>query len=283
MSFDPAIYKVSITAEWQKSAAGWHRWIPLINAWLEDITETMLDEAAVTVGSRVVDIAAGDGGQSVAAARRTGPSGEVLATDIAAEFATITTEVAARESLSHLSAEVMDAESLHGIDDNRFDAAISRLGLMYLPNLHGALREISRVLEPGGRFAAIVFTSPEHTPFFSLPSRIIRSHRGLPAPDPTLPGPFSVGAPGLLLSKFEAAGYRDVRELIVDAPLRFDSAAQCVQWRREASGTVQQMLEGMEESAKSEVWEEIEKALRQYETPSGFESPCQLLICSGQA
>ena len=283
MEFDPVAYKASIAAEWEKTAAGWHRWIPLINAWLEDVTETMLDEAAVTVGSRVVDIAAGDGGQSVAAARRTTPTGEVLATDIAQEFITITNAVAVKENLPQLSAKVMDAESLDQIADDRYDAAISRLGLMYLPDLHTALREMRRVLRPGGRIAAIVFTTAERTPFFSIPTRVIRKRRGLPAPDPTLPGPFSLGAPGLLKAKLAAAGYHDVREQFVEAPLRFASAAECVQWRREASGTVQQMLVGLTDSEKAALWQEIEENLSQFETADGFESPCQLLICSATA
>jgi SAM-dependent methyltransferase len=279
MGFDSVAYKAAVTAEWQRAAHGWHSWIGEINAWLSLATETMLDQAGVKAGSRVIDIAAGDGGQSVAAAVRVGPSGEVLATDIVPDFVELANGVAARMGLTQLSAEVMDAEALR-LADARYDAAISRLGLMYLPDLQKSLGEIKRVLRPGGRLSAIVFTTAEKTPFFSIPVKLIRDRRGLPSPEPGQPGPFSLGAPGVFAGAFETAGYRNVREQVIEAPLRFDSVQACVRWRREASGTMQQMLGGLDDPAREEIWQEIEDALGQFETPQGFESPCELLICS---
>ena len=281
MTFDAAEYKRTIASEWGRAARGWHDWIDRINEWLDTATETMLDEADVKLGSRVIDIAAGDGGQSVAAARRVGALGEVLATDIAPEFVSLANAVASRLGLPQLRAEVMDAEAL-AVPNNCFDSAISRLGLMYLPGLERSLSEISRVLTSGGRFSAIVFTTAEKTPFFSLPVSIIRGRRGLPPPDPGQPGPFSLGARGLLVGRLRAAGYEDVRESVVSAPLRFASAEECLRWRREASGTMQEMLRGLDDAEAEDIWAEILEALRQFETPGGFESPCELLVCSAR-
>ena len=280
MSFDPIAYKQAVKEEWERAAQGWHRWIPAINAWLDVATETMLDQADVKDGGRVIDIAAGDGGQSVSAAGRVGSSGKVLATDIAPEFVKLANAVASRMNLKQLRAEVMDAETLT-LPDDQFDAAISRLGLMYLPNLRKGLSEIKRVLCSGGRISAVVFTTAEKTPFFSIPVKLIREKRGLPSPEPGQPGPFSLGLPGVLAGHLEAAGFQNVRETVLEAPLRFASAKECVQWRREASGTMQQLLNGLDDEAKEKIWDEVEDAMSQFETPTGFESPCELLICSG--
>jgi len=279
MTFDPVAYKQAITQEWERAAQGWHRWIPTINAWLEEATETMLDQAIIKEGGRVIDIAAGDGGQSVAAAQRVGSSGEVLATDITPEFVKLANAVASKTGLTQLKGEVMDAESLT-VPDNQYDAAISRLGLMYLPNLQKGLSEIKRVLRPGGRVSAIVFTTAEKAPFFSIPVKLIRERRGLPSPEPGQPGPFSLGTPGVLAQNLVKAGFQDTQEQVIEAPLRFVSAEECVRWRREASGTIQQMLTGLDDQKKGKIWKEIEEALRQFETAAGFESPCELLICS---
>jgi len=279
MAFDPVAYKQAVKDEWGRAAQGWHEWIPTINVWLASATEMMLDHAGTVAGSRVIDIAAGDGGQSISAAERVGPTGEVLATDIAPEFVELANAVASRMSLTQLKAEVMDAEALT-VPDNHFDAAISRLGLMYLPDLQKGLLEIKRVLRPGGRLSAVVFTTAEKTPFFSIPVKLIRDKRGLPPPEPGQPGPFVLGTPGLLAGNLKAAGYQDVREQVVEAPLRFASAEECVRWRREASGTMQQMLSGLDEDAKEGIWTEVTDAMRQFETRDGFESPCELLICS---
>src|SRR5690349_23124314 len=83
MAFDPQLYKTTTRTQWQDAAAAWHRWGPTIEDWLAAATDRMLDAAGVTTGSRVLDVAAGAGGQTLAAARRAGPTGHVLATDIA--------------------------------------------------------------------------------------------------------------------------------------------------------------------------------------------------------
>src|SRR5690242_3642789 len=80
MAFDPQLYKTTTRTQWQDAAAAWHRWGPTIEDWLAAATDRMLDAAGVTTGSRVLDVAAGAGGQTLAAARRAGPTGHVLAT-----------------------------------------------------------------------------------------------------------------------------------------------------------------------------------------------------------
>lgn len=209
-----------------------------------------------------------------------GNIGSVLATDIAPEFVKLANSVASTMGLAQLKAAVMDAEQLT-LPDDEYDAVISRLGLMYLPNLQQSLLEMKRVLHSGGRISAVVFTTAKKTPFFLIPARLIREKRGLSPPDPNRPGPFSLGAPGALASEFKTAGYKDVQERILAAQLRFASAKECVRWRREASGTMLQMLGGLNEDAKERIWIEVEDALSQFESSRGFESPCELLIRSG--
>src|SRR4051794_39942085 len=82
-AFDPARYKESTREQWQAAAEAWNRWGPQLERWLGPATEVMLDLAGVGRDARVLDIAAGSGGQTLAAARRVGPAGRVLATDVA--------------------------------------------------------------------------------------------------------------------------------------------------------------------------------------------------------
>jgi len=71
-AFDPVAYKRTTTDQWQTAAEPWHRWGPTLEAWLGEATEAMLDMAGVGPGARVLDVAAGAGGQTLAAARRAG-------------------------------------------------------------------------------------------------------------------------------------------------------------------------------------------------------------------
>jgi ubiquinone/menaquinone biosynthesis C-methylase UbiE len=144
--FDPTKYKEGVLAEWQKTAEDWHRWNPFISRWLETATELMLDLAAVGQGGRVLDLAAGDGDQTLAAARRVGPSGYVLATDIAPNFVALAAQAAHLAGLDNVEAQQMGGEVLE-LKDSTFDSIICRLGLMYFPNPEGSLRACVQSVE----------------------------------------------------------------------------------------------------------------------------------------
>jgi len=105
--------------------------------------------------------------------RRVGPTGYVLATDIAASMVGLTAAAARRAGLTNVGTRVMDAQSLD-VDAESFDAVISRFGLMLIADPHKALTEIRRVLRGDGRVAAIVFSTPDQCPYLSIPHLIAR-------------------------------------------------------------------------------------------------------------
>jgi ubiquinone/menaquinone biosynthesis C-methylase UbiE len=164
IKFDVNKFKKATQKEWQKAAAGWHKWMPFLSELSREETNLMLDFANIKPGHRVLDIAAGDGDQSIMAARRVGPKGYVLATDISSNLLTYAAVAAEETRLSNLETQVMDAEDLE-LDDSAFDAAICRQGLMLMPNIQTAMREIYRVLKPGGWLSAIVFSTPDKNPW----------------------------------------------------------------------------------------------------------------------
>ena len=162
-----------------------------------------------------------------------------------------------------------------------FDAVISRVGLIYFPDQQKALTGMHRALKPGGRIAAIVYSTAENNKFFSIPVSIIRRRAQLPPPLPGQPGPFSLGGPGVLEEVYGRAGFREVRTQIVPSPLHLSSAAECVRFEQESFGALHQMMAGLSESGREEVWEEIEAELRQFEGPNGFEGSCEMIVAVG--
>jgi ubiquinone/menaquinone biosynthesis C-methylase UbiE len=279
-TFDPINYKKTTRDQWQTAAEAWNRWGPFIDQWLGAVTETMLDMAVVHAGSRILDVAAGAGGQTLAAARRAGPSGSVLATDISSNILAFAARNVQAAGLSNVETRVLDGEDLD-VAPESFDAVISRVGLIYFPDQQKALSGMRRALKPGGRVAAIVYTTAENNKFFSLPISIIRRHAQLPPPLPGQPGPFSLGTPGVLEEAYRQAGFHDVQTRAVSAPLRMSSADECVRFERESFGALHQMLVGVSEAERESVWEEITNTLRQFEGANGFVGPCEMLIAVG--
>jgi SAM-dependent methyltransferase len=280
-TFDPVAYKQTTRQQWQEAAEAWHRWGPTLERWLGPATELMLDQARIVPGARVLDLAAGSGGQTLAAARRVRRSGSVLATDISPAILAYAADAARAARLANIAVREMDGEKLD-LDDRSFDAVISRVGLIYFPDQQGALAEIHRVLRPGGRLSAIVYSTAEHNRFFSIPVGIIRRIADLPAPAPGLPGPFSLGNPGVLEMALAEAGFEDVEVRPLDAPVRFPNAAECVRFERESFGALHAMLANVTQTERDQAWHEIEVELRQFESRDGFEGPCQLLIASAR-
>lgn len=278
MAFDPDKYKQTTRRQWEDYAEGWNAWAPLLESWLGDATERMLDMAGVGAGSRVVDVAAGAGGQSIAAARRVGPDGSVLATDLSPTILTYAAKAAADVGLDNLSTRELDGEKLTELPAGSFDAAISRVGFIYFPDRHAALTGIHHALGEGGRFATVTYSTAATNEFFSIPVKLIREAAELPAPQPGQPGPFSLADPAVLEGELIAAGFHDVEVQVVDAPVRLSSAAECVRFERESFGALHQMLGGLDPDAREQVWTDMESELRRFETGEGFVGPCELVI-----
>ena len=279
-AFDPDRYKATTREQWQSAAEAWDRWMPALQSWLGPATDLMLDLARVGPGDRVLDVAAGAGEPAMTAARRVGPAGSVLATDISPNILAYAQRAAAAQGLDNVQTRVMDGEHLE-LPDAAFDAVLSRVGLIYFPNRQRALAEIRRVLVPGGRIAAMVYSTPEQNAFFSIPIAIIRRRAQLPPPAPGQPGPFSLGGAGVLEEAYRQAGFRDVTIRTVAAPLRMASVAEYVRFARESFGALHQMLASLTATEREATWDEIARDHRQFEGPEGFVGPCEMIIGVG--
>ena len=278
--FDPVAYKETTRRQWQDAAEAWHRWGPTLGRWLGPATEIMFDLARIGRGHRVLDVAAGAGEQTLSAARRGGPEGKVLATDIAPKILELAAIEAERAGLRNVEVRAMDGEALD-LPDASFDVVISRVGLIYMPDRAKALAEMRRVLKPGGRVAAIVSSTAENNGFFSVPVSIIRRRAALGPPLPGQPGPFSLGGPGVLETALREAGFREVEARAIAAPLRLPSAAECLRFEKESFGALHQMLAGVSDAETAEAWDEIAGALAAFEGPEGFVGPCELVVAAG--
>ena len=244
-------------------------------AFLRPITERMLDLAGISSGHRVLDVAAGTGEQTLMAARRVGPSGFVLATDIAD-----LQEAANNEGLTNVQTRVLDARAL-ALEPESFDAAICRLALMLIPERDKALAGIQRALKSGSKFAAIVLSTAEKNLHVSESLAIARRHAGLPRAPLQDPGMFALSDPAVLSSAFEQAGFREVAVEIVPSDQRFPSLAAAMEHRRDSLPEMHPILDQMSEASRDAVWQEIEMVMRQFEQRDGVVVPTERLVVVG--
>ena len=271
--------------EWEsrETAEAWRQMRALDGGVFAAATERMLDLAGVGAGDRVLDVAAGTGEQTLAAARRVGPTGSVLATDISASMLAVAADVLRQEGWSNVETLVADAQRLD-LPPDSFDAAISRFGVMLIPAHQEALSAIRRALKPGGKLAAMVWSTAERNPFFALPLGILQARGMLPPPEPGQPepGPFALGTPDALENVFRQAGFRDVAIEPVAIRWRFPSVAATLDYYRlNVAALPRETADRLAGAAGEQVFAEIEQALDRFRGPNGIEVPGEALIGVG--
>ena len=264
----------------REAAEGWRRGAVERAQYLGPATETMLNLAGIGSGSQVLDVAAGAGEQTILAARRVGPSGLVLATDIAAEMLKIAAEAAHQAGLSNVATRVIDAQQLD-FEPGSFDAAISRLGLMFIPDLQGALVNIRRALKPGGKLAAIVVSAAEKNRYFALPLEIACRHARRPASALDRIGMFSLGSPAVLEAALTKAGFSNVTVQVVPTRRRFASLAEALENRKISCPELGELMVDLSDAEREIAWVEIEQAMGEFEGQNGLEAPGEMLIGVG--
>jgi len=243
---------------------------------MAEATQRMLEAAGLKSGDHVLDIAAGTGDQSIFAARLVGPGGSILATDSSAEMLGTAARVVQQEGLTNVTTRVMDAQQLD-LQDNAFDAVICRLGLMLIPNLQQALREIRRVLQPGGKLAALVWSAPENNPLFALPLAIASKYAG-GASSPR-PHPFALSDPTVFERELTETGFSE----IITRALPFQSHYASLDAflhstaRRLTAGVIEQLSQ----QEQQHLLEELRQAVSQFEGAHGLVAPAELLLGVG--
>ena len=188
----------------------------------------LLDAAAVGIGHTVLDVACGTGVVAAAAAERVGPSGAVTGVDINPGMIA----VAARTQGVRWARA--DAARLP-FPDGGFDRVLCQAGLQFVPDRLGALREMRRVLRPGGRVALLVWRALHHSPGFAALADALQAVVG-PEAAAVMRAPFVFGDdPRPLVTLLDSAGFGDVDVQARAGTVRFASVEAFVRCQRAAS------------------------------------------------
>ena len=116
------------------------------------------DLAAVGPGDRALDVATGTGDLAIELARRVGPSGEVIGSDFSEGMLELARKKSGSVRFEHGNALALP------YDDGAFDAATVGFGARNFSDLAQGLREMTRVVRPGGRVVILEITTPERPP-----------------------------------------------------------------------------------------------------------------------
>lgn len=206
MSAKTAAYKKSEREGWNKFSA---RYTKVALPEFRPFGRRLIEMAAPGKGMWVLDVATGPGEPALTIARRVGPRGLVLGVDFAPVMVRRAHGRAKRAGARNVHFREMDAERLQ-LEDMTFDRAFCRFGLMLMPNAERALKEMHRVLVPGGRVAVAVWSAQQKVNTLGIVRRALQRYDAF-HPPPGAPDFFRFGKAGAVEQALRAAGFRQVR------------------------------------------------------------------------
>ena len=267
---------------WRETAQYWTKYSDTIAKMFAPLTEAMIERAGIHEGQSVLDVAGGAGEPSLTIAERVGPNGSVTCTDAVAQMVEAARDEANRRGLKNMQFQQCTADSLP-FPDNSFDVVVSRLGVMFFLDSVGAMREMLRVVKPGGSLTFAVWYKSDVNPFCYLVSGVMDQHVKAAEADPNAPNAFRFAELGKLAGVMKEAGAIDVRDEIVsfdiEAPL---SALEFWTMRSQTSDTLREKLAKLPAAEQSQIAEEVQQAVKDFFPDNRMKFPTQMLIATGR-
>ena len=259
----------------------WEKYRPIIRQMFAPVTDALVVDGQIGRGHAVLDIATGPGEPALTIASLVGPEGRVFGIDPVLEMVEAARREADRLAFKNAQFEVAPADQLPFSADT-FDAVVSRFGAMFFPSPVNAVREMLRVLKPGGKMALAVWYLAENNPFFYTLSRVIGRYVDSPPPAPDAADPFRFANPGMLRDVLGEAGAltpsEGVLQFTIAAPISVEGF-----WtlRMEMSETLRQKASMLSTEQLTGAKRLALEALREYSTDQGLSFPAEVLIVSG--
>lgn len=244
-------------------------------------TRRLLMDAAPAPGERVLELACGAGGLGLAAATLVMPGGEVVLSDVVAGMVSTAADRAAELGHQNVVARVLDLEEI-AEPDGRYDVVLCRDGLQFALDPGRAVREMRRVLVPGGRVAVAVWAARSRNPWLGVILDAVTAQTGRTVPPPGLPGPFAIDDPERLAGLLADAGFTDVAVGELDLPLRATSFSDWWERTSALAGPLAALLATLPAPAMEALRERARQLAEGYTTPDGLEFPGVALVASGR-
>ena len=255
--------------DWDNIAHGYDRTNTPTQMWLGN---EGLMRAKVQDGMQFLDVASGTGALSIPAARL---GAQVLAVDQSPNMLELLMGRARKENFD-IRTQIMDGHALE-LDDNSFDVAGSQFGVMLFPDMPTGIREMARVVKPGGRVLMIVYGDPHQIEFFGFFVGALQSVRPEftgPPMDP-VPLPFQLQDPDRLRSELVSVGLIDVNVETIIETTEFSSGKELWEWIVWSNPIVEMVLGSLD--LKADETSIVQQTLEEMvQTRSGGNGPAKL-------
>jgi ubiquinone/menaquinone biosynthesis C-methylase UbiE len=273
---------MTVTAfDWTAVAPSWGRHRAHVEQMKDALTAELLATLDLQPGQRVLELGAGTGDLARRLAEAVGPTGHVLATDVAQGMVELLRDTTA--GLPNIGVNRVDALDID-LPDASVDAVVFRMGLMFVAEPARALAECRRVLTPNGRLALAVWAGPEHNPWLASVGMSVMMHGMWTGGPPTAPGAvFSLADPAALERLVADAGFADVAVQEIATPARFSSVEEHFEVVGGLAGPVSAALAHADDDSLAAIRATTAQTVERFRTADGLVVPGLALLCTAHA
>jgi ubiquinone/menaquinone biosynthesis C-methylase UbiE len=266
--------------QWSAVASAWDTHRARLFENVRSVSESLIEEVDPQPGQTLLELTAGTGETGFLAAARLGPTGRLISSDFVPAMVDAARRGAAQRGLDNVECRVFDAQEID-LPDGSVDGVLSRFGLMLVPGQDRAIREIRRVLRPGGRCAYATWGPPDRNPWIFLIAMALLQNGHAPPGDAFAPGGlFSLATPDRNRALAATGGFSSVAVDELTGTMRFESADDYWTFNTAVAGPVAELVGSLSDEQLHAVRATLDPSLAPFQRDGGLELPWLAVVTS---
>lgn len=271
-----------VRRRWRDSAYYWNKHRNVIEQLFAPATQALIQKAEIARGDEILDVAGGMGEPSLSIADKYGDTVALTFTDIIWEMIEASGNEAKKRNYDWIRFCRCSGDQLPFIDQC-FNVIVSRFGIMFFQDPQKSLKDMLRVLKPGGHLSIAVWHQRKNNPVHEIFMDAVEQLISTDTVPPDAPDAFRYADEGKLTGLVRNAGFANVREHIVDISMETEITFESFfEYRSEISDSYRDKLRTLSSDQKHRLYDDLRTKFDPYFDSGKLKIPGKIIVATGQ-